>query len=200
MRRWKRTSLEWHFEPDIITRVPVTDSEYLDQKEFHSLRSIEAVSYPDREGEIEFQIFRSGVGVTTEAAKIQNLLLDAVTRAAGKFSSPKTGVRTDIRMPHVFVIEFALANKVQFCEFALEVVKCSLEGLLPPVSEEISKQTLASFKLNSVLFVECSAMAFGVYNHKVGWTPYENFLKLKSGLPGRRLFVPPRKRKEFATF
>jgi hypothetical protein len=81
MHRWKCTEMVWDFEPDLRTVIPVTDSERLDRKEFHTLRSIHATSFPHRQGDISFQIFRRNVGPTNQRSNIHNTLFSAASGA-----------------------------------------------------------------------------------------------------------------------
>jgi hypothetical protein len=176
----------WDFEPDLRTVIPVTDSERLDRKEFHTLRSIHATSFPHRQGDISFQIFRRNVGPTNQRSNIHNTLFSAASGAG----APQLGVHMDERLPHVFEIQFSLRSN-KFCEFVLETVgRCcgKLLGQCPP-------EILGSFTLTQTTFIEVACKGIRVLEDQRGcvWTPFDNWLRIQHGLPAKNLFAIPKR-------
>ncbi len=178
--QWNRFILTWvtshhHTQTDI----PISGS--ADSQIGYEVTSIAATSFPEGTGEVVFSLGKTpqATNLFADTQEILNRLKGPLVNGLGEKHEIGFGmgneeafisVGTNALEPLKFEVSFSLNHDMDFCDFALEIVKTGLEAL--------SVQDEAGYILGNFSINEQTMMKVGK-----SWTPLDVWLRIKHQLP-----------------
>ena len=127
-KRWQKTVIEWDCSLGLETNVRVTDWHKPREKYVHKIHKIKATALPDRNGQVELQIFRVSICPTTERQLILSRLFEGSQKYRKALSRLNDGydyiaVKDEGEHSSAFIIDFRLENGDHFCDIVIGIVR-----------------------------------------------------------------------------